>query len=112
MDAKKLHEAALESSRKVLVDRFDWEAYLVYTTAQRRLSEMDAMPDSEVDESIREIFSDFVRYYKVKQSGADASAELSAMMLTTRRMITELICQGTASEKNIIKERLSGVVRE
>lgn len=110
MDTRKLHEAALESSRKVLVDHFDWEAYLVYSTAQRSLSELDIVPDSDVDDSIKEIFNDFVRYYKVKQSGSDSTAELSAMMLTVRRMIAELLCQATAAEKIIIKERLSGVL--
>lgn len=105
MDIQKLHESALESSRKALFERFDPTAYIVYVLAQKSLESQSEgnIEDSEIDDNIKDVFSDFSKYYKAKNENAETSELLQSMMKSMKKIITELYYQSTATEKAMIK---------
>lgn len=109
MDFKKLNEAAMSSARRVLLERFDPDAFLVYSAAMHNLQGID-IEESGVDDSIRDIFTAFSAYYKKSASGADAAAEFSTVIEQVRRMLTELYFQADADGKNEIRRACEGVL--
>ena len=109
MDFKKLNETAMSSARRVLVERFDPEAFLVYSTAMHNLQGID-IEETGVDDSIRDIFTAVSTYYKKTASGADATAEFSTVIEQVRRMLTELYYQADADGKNEIRKACEGIL--
>ena len=103
MDFQKLNEMAMKDARNVLVQRFDWEAFLVYSIALNNAQNVPDIEDTEIDDSIKSVFSDFVQYYNKKKLGHDASKEFQDMLSMFRKIITELYYQSNEEEKAKIK---------
>ncbi len=103
MDFQKLNENAMTNARKALVEKFDPVAFLVYSTARQNLQNGD-IDGTEVDNSIRGVFSAFSAYYRKSTSGDDAENELKEMLDQIQKMLTELYFQTGTEGKTMIRE--------
>lgn len=106
MDFQKLNEIAMKDARNILIKGFNWEAFLVYSIAMQNMQNVPDIEDTEIDDNIKAVFTDFVQYYNKKQSGHDASKEFSSMLTAFRKIITELYYQSDDKEKEMIKSTL------
>lgn len=110
MDFKKLNETAMNNARRTLVEHFDPNAFLVYSTALQNLQGMD-IEGTGVDDSIKNIFSSFLAYYKKARSGQNATDELSAMLADVRKMLIELYYQVGDDGKNEMKRTCEKILK-
>lgn len=110
MDFKKLNETAMSNARRVLVERFDPDAFLVYSVAMHNLQGID-IEGTGIDDSIRDIFTAFSAYYKKAASGANAKKEFSEVVAQVQRMLTEMYYQADQDGKQKIKEICSNLVK-
>lgn len=111
MDFQKLNEMAMRDARNILVQRFDWEAFMVYSMALQNTQTMPDIDDTEIDDNIKAVFSDFVKYYTKKKLKQDASREFSTMLDSFRKIITELYYQSDSAEKEKIVETVEKLDR-
>lgn len=111
MNTDKLHQTALATARNRLLQGFDMTAYLVYSIADSKLTALpDAeISDTEIDDNLKATFSDFVRYYHKKADGESAEQELSAMLVSFRKILTELYYQGNSDEKEKIRDTVDSL---
>ncbi len=109
MDFQKLNEIAMRDARNALVQRFDWQAFLVYSVALYNSQNTPDIEDTEIDDNIKSVFSDFMQYYNKKKAGHDASREFSDMLISFKKIITELYYQSNAEEKSKIKDIVSQI---
>ena len=109
MDFKKLNETAMNNARRTLVERFDPNAFLVYSVAMHNLQGID-IEETGVDDLIRDIFTAFSAYYKKTASGVDAGKERSEMLAQVKRMLTELYYQTDYEGKREIKRACEDIL--
>ena len=114
MDFKKLNEYALETARNELTNHFDWNAFVVYSMAVSNLNNASSndIEGTEIDDNIKHIFDDFIKYYDKKNNGKDSIQELGIMMNTLKRIIFEVYYQATAKEKQIVVDCISSINHE
>lgn len=74
-----------------------------YSIALNNTQNVPDIEDTEIDDNIKSVFSDFVQYYNKKKSGQDASKEFQDMLSMFRKIITELYYQSNEEEKIKIK---------
>jgi hypothetical protein len=99
-----IDEVALHLANKALESRFDAEAYIVKYIAEKKLQhiEDDLIPESLVDDFIKELLDLFVVYYNDK-----TTSNLLNLMRTLQQVISELYntCE-CKEEKEIIKQTI------
>ena len=89
---RKVNDEAIARAARVLKGGFDSEAFMVYSIAcmnrmepaEQKAGQVDAIPDSGVDESISGLLQSFVRYHNGDRS------ELQNVLNEIRQIISEL----------------------
>ncbi len=101
MDIQKLHETAFKSARDTLINRFDPIAYIVFSLAGQ--NSFEDIPDTDIDDNIRNALYDFRKYYYKKSENKLCSDELQSMLNTFKKIFTEIFYQCSKDEKQIFQ---------
>jgi len=101
MDIKKLHETAFKSARDTLLNRFDPIAYIVYSLSLQNSELPEDIPDTDIDDNIRNVLDNFRKYYYKKSQNKNCSEELQSMLNTFNKIFSEIYYQCNQEEKKI-----------
>lgn len=116
LNFNEINAKAMERSEHVLSQRFDAEAYIVYVLSKTLAltpdaeSNVDIVPNSNVDEAIQNMLRCFVDYMSYNSQGLEATGELVKVLTLYKQIIAE-IYQGTHSskEREFIKKTVSEI---
>lgn len=121
MNFVELNKTAKEIALKNLDGKFDWQAFLVLSTAilnEERIGKpVDVVPDSKVDEAIQELlnfFADYINAKKAAFGGAgdakESEVKLEKLLKQNVRILKEigLTCD-TPGEKDVYKKYMEEI---
>lgn len=94
---------AKELAENELKKHFDAEAFLILAMIDR-MQDVDLVSDSNIDETITDIQSLFVKYMHNR-----TIENLEIMLSTIKKMLSELYNSCTEQEKEIFKKHLSNL---